>query len=324
MKKVDSPTSIVRHGSEHGLHIFGRALRVGILGAAVIGVAAPAYADPPAAAPASDPAPPAAPSTDPTPAAAPAIGAPVVSLHDPANPSAVPNEQSRTTPSAPTDVRDDVPVVALTHSAFGSRSGKIGAHGFGYGTGASSGSVGGGGLTVYGSPLNRLTLLATGERFSDGHAAPNLSLAYRIVGSLDDGWALAAMGTYKAEGFAEVEGEVELGALFSLFRDRWHLDFNAVAGGGLEESEELDAEAKLRFGYDVVDWLRLGLDSRGRYRLRGERELIGGRKGDFIGGPQAIVSWSQFYGSLLAGVSSVDITTGVGATGWLTVGGQLP
>jgi len=274
--------------------------------------------DPPAAvAPAADPAAPVAPS-------AAAMSAPVVSLHDPSNPTSAPNDQSRPSSTVASDVRDDVPVVALTHSAFGSRPGKVGAHGFGYATGASSGSVGGGGVTVYGSPLNRLTLLVTGERFSDERFAPNASLAYRVLGSIEDGWALAAMGTYKAEGFAEIEGEVELGAMFSLMRDRWHLDFNAVAGGGFEESEEFDAEAKLRVGYDIVDWLRLGLDGRGRYRLRGARELVGGRKGDFIGGPQAIVSWSQFYGALLGGLSTVDIASSVGATGWLTVGGMLP
>jgi hypothetical protein len=220
-------------------------------------------------------------------------------------------------------VRSDVPVLALTHSAFGSRSGKVGAHGFGYGTAASN-SVGGGGFTVYGSPLNRLTLLATAERHADGKFAPNASIAYRIVGSLEDGWALAAMGTYKAEGFAEVEGEVEFGALFSILRDRWHFDLNAVAGGGFEESEEFDAEAKLRVGYDVADWFRLGVDGRGRYRLRGVRDLAGGRKGDFIGGPQATATWSQFYASMLAGASTVDISSGVGAAGWLTVGGMLP
>ena len=248
---------------------------------------------------------------------------PVVSIGDPAAHPHKPNDQTRTPTGLPSDVRSDVPVFALTHSAFGARAGKVGAHGFGYGTGASSGSIGGGGFTLYGSPLDRLPLLATAERFADKHFAPTLRLAYRLLGSLDDGWALAAMGTYKAEGFAEVEGEVELGALFSLLQNRWHFDFNAVAGGGLEEKEELDAEAKLRAGYDVTDWLRLGVDSRARYRLRGERLLAGGRKGDFIGGPQAIVSWSRFYAAVLAGASTVDIANNVGATGWLTVGGVL-
>jgi hypothetical protein len=107
-------------------------------------------------------------------------------------------------------------------------------------------------------------------------------------------------------------------------RDRWHFDVNAVAGGGLEESEEFDAEAKLRVGYDVLDWLRLGLDSRGRYRLRGPVKLAGNRDGDFIGGPQVIASFSQFYGAILAGASTVGVSSGVGATGWATIGGMLP
>jgi hypothetical protein len=222
------------------------------------------------------------------------------------------------------DGRDDAPVVALTHSAFGTRANKIGAQAFGFGQSAAQGSEGGGGLMIHGSPLDRLTLLATGQRYLDGHFAPSASLAYRLVGSLDQSWALAAMGTYKAEGFAEIEGEVELGVLFSMLQNRWHFDANAVAGGGLEESEEFDAEAKLRAGYDVTDWLRVGADARGRYRLRGDKLLAGERKGDFIGGPQLIAGWSRFYGSALIGASTADVASGVGAAGWLAFGGVVP
>jgi hypothetical protein len=248
-----------------------------------------------------------------------------MSLTDPAlNPPAAPNEQTQNAPSAPSDVRTDVPVISLAHSAFGSRSGKVGAHGFGYGTAASSGGSGGGGITLYGSPFNRLTLIGTGERRANGEFAPSASLAFRILGSVEDGWALGAMGTYKAEGFDNLEGEIEIGALFSILRDRWHFDINAVAGGGLEESEELDAEAKLRVGYDVVDWLRLGIDSRARYRLRGPVKLAGGRDGDIIAGAQVIASWSQFYAAILAGPSTVDVASGVGYAGSLTAGGMLP
>lgn len=344
MKKLVVRNSIAPQSCAFDPRTRRHGLRIGLTSAALLTLAAPAFADPPstgtppvapsAGSPATSPAAgtPAAPAPGADSTSAPTLaastsGVPSASLNDPSAPApvATTNDQPRPSTSTPaSDVRDDVPVLALTHAAFGSRSGKWGAHGFGYGTGASSGSVGGGGLTLYGSPLNRLTLLLTGERHADGRFAPHASIAYRILGSVEDGWALAAMGTYKAEGFAEVEGEVELGAMFSLMRDRWHLDFNAVAGGGFEESEEADAEAKLRMGYDVADWFRLGLDSRARYRLRGDKLLAGGRKGDFIGGPQAIVSWSQFYGSVLAGVSTVDVSSNVGAAGWLTVGGMLP
>lgn len=129
---------------------------------------------------------------------------------------------------------------------------------------------------IHGSPLERLTLLATGQRHLDGRYAPSASLAYRFLGSLDESWALGAMTTYKAEGFAEIEGEVELGVLFSIFQNRWHFDVNALTGGGLEESEEFDAEAKLRVG------------------------------------------------SVLAGASTVDVPSGIAATGWLAVGGVVP
>jgi hypothetical protein len=260
------------------------------------------------------------------------VGAPVAA---PGQAEVSPGGQSSTTdrPTAhpfrgaalPTsDGRDDAPVFALTHSAFGTRANKIGAQAFGYGQSAADGSAGGGGLMIHGSPLDRLTLSVTGQRHLDSRLAPSASVAYRLVGSLDQSWALAAMGTYKAEGFAEIEGEVELGVLFSIFQNRWHFDVNAVAGGGLEESEEFDAEAKLRAGYDVTDWLRLGADARGRYRLRGDKLLAGQRKGDVIGGPQLIFSWSRFYASALVGASTVDVGSGVGATGWLVFGGVVP
>jgi hypothetical protein len=306
----------------------------------------PAFADPPApslpsdvpattsagspapanATPAAADAAPAAASAAPAPTAAPSNGgAAAMTLGDPAATSpAAPNEQTQSAPTAPSDVRTDVPVIGFTHAAFGSRGGKIGAHGFGYGTAASSGGSGGGGLTLYGSPLNRLTLLGTAERRPNGEFAPSASLAVRILGSVEDGWALGAMGTYKAEGFDQLEGELEFGALFSLLQKRWHFDLNAVAGGGLEESEELDAEAKLRVGYDVVDWFRLGIDSRARYRLRGPVALAGGRSGDIVAGAQAIASWSQFYAAILAGPSTVDVASGVGFATSLTAGGMLP
>jgi len=215
-------------------------------------------------------------------------------------------------------------VLAFTHSAFGARAGKLGAHGFGSAQWAESGGAGRGGVTVYGSPFNRLTLLATGERRLDGRYGPTASLAYRVLGSVEQGWSVAAMGAYKAEGFAEIEGEIELGALFSMARDGWHLDVNGVAGGGLEESEEFDAETKVRGGYDATNWLRVGFDSRGRYRLRGPVLLAGDRKWDVIGGPQVTASWSRFYGSALVGATTVDVASGVGAVSWLTLGGVLP
>jgi hypothetical protein len=75
-------------------------------------------------------------------------------------------------------------------------SSKIGAQAFGFAQGAGGGTEGGGGLTIHGSPLNRLTLLATGQRYADGHFAPSASIAYRVLGSFDEGWGLAAMGTH--------------------------------------------------------------------------------------------------------------------------------
>jgi len=186
-----------------------RLTSVGSASLALLFISIPAFADPPGTTPPSDvPAPAtaspgsaaasAATPADATPAPAPPAassngGAAAMTLGDPAATPAAPDEQTLSAPTAPSDVRTDVPVISFAHSAFGSRGGKIGAHGFGYGTAASSGGSGGGGLTLYGSPLSRLTLLGTAERRPNGEFAPSASLAVRILGSVEDGWALGAI-----------------------------------------------------------------------------------------------------------------------------------
>lgn len=66
---------------------------------------------------------------------------------------------------------------------------------------------------------------------------------------------------YVAEGFAELEGEVEAGFLASYAKRRLHLDANVIVSAGFEEGEA-DGELLVRFGYDVLAPLRLGAESR--------------------------------------------------------------
>ncbi|MCA9641240.1 MAG: hypothetical protein KC492_11120, partial [Myxococcales bacterium] len=170
------------------------------------------------------------------------------------------------------DAKSEAPVLAFTQSAFGVHESGVGAQATGGGFGTSAGVVeplyGG---QVYGSPTDKLLLLGSAERTLKGEFAPSASVAYRILGSHQDGYALSALGRFKTEGFDEVGGEVETGALFAWTGSKLHLDANAIVGFGLEEEGkkaegeggaegEVDGELKLRFGYDVAAWIRVGLD----------------------------------------------------------------
>jgi len=219
----------------------------------------------------------------------------------------------------------EAPVVALTHSARAPATLGYGASAFGSGTFALSGEVRnetqlGGGLRLWGSPIESLVLLAEAQRRDNGELAPALALQVRFW--QDERWAFGALGRFKSEGFAEIEGELELGLLGSYDAGASHLDLNAVVGRGFDEAET-DAELALRLGRDVFGWLRAGVESRLRYRLTGDALLPGGRKWDAIGGPQLSASFDHFFASLLTGPSSVGVVSGLGWESLLTFGGVL-
>jgi hypothetical protein len=149
-----------------------------------------------------------------------------------------------------------------------------------------------------------------------------LTVIGRLLGGSEQGLALGAMASYRAEGFAEIEGEIELGALFSVTQRRFHASTNVVVGTGVEESE-VDGELKLRLGYDLTSWLRAGVDGRFRCRLGGDRALPGGRVGDAIGGPELLLRYGEFLLGASAGPSTVGVADGVGWTATMTLGGVL-
>jgi hypothetical protein len=220
------------------------------------------------------------------------------------------------------DAKQQVPIVAHTYSAFGSSAGTIGAAAFGDSVSSRGNATTlGGGLRVWGSPIDRLTILLDGQRNPGGGSAPTAGAIFRIAGNLDDGWAFSALGKYKNDGFAHVEGEVEIGALLSYARFGLHLDVNSVFGGDFD-GQEMDAEGRARAGYDVAKWLRLGLDAQWRYRVAGARTLAGGRKGDLVGGPQVLFAYRNFFVSVTAGPSTVDLASGVGWSVLLMGGGM--
>jgi hypothetical protein len=217
------------------------------------------------------------------------------------------------------------PIVSLTHGARGAPAKAIGASAFGTATFALSGDVNddnqlGGGFRVWGSPIDRLTLIGEALRRDNGEMAPALTLQVRFWEN--ESFALGALGRLKSEGFAEIEGEVELGLLGSYDSSGSHVEVNVVAGRGFEE-EETDGELNLRAGRDIGQMLRVGVDSRVRYRLAGDAVLAGGRKWDAFAGPELTLSFDHLYGALLTGPSTVGVLDGVGWESMLTVGGTL-
>jgi hypothetical protein len=239
-----------------------------------------------------------------------------------------------TLPPAPArDARNEAPVVAYAYSAYGAPAGTGGALGYGLGlVGPGQRATGGGGVTVWGSPFDRLTLVGDALRdvYLLDHFAPSAAAIVRLAGGPGDGWSLAALGKYKVEGFGsdgngDMESELEGGMLLSYARDRLHLDANGITGFGLTDDGEIDAELRLRGGYDLLPVLRVGADGQGRYRLSGSKALPGNRTWDFAGGPQIVVGRGHVFGSLTAGPTTMGITAAsvVGWTAVASVGGAI-
>ena len=226
-------------------------------------------------------------------------------------------------PQAQVPANDASPIAVYTYRAAGAAAHSLGASAYGVAL-SSSGqkTTAGGGLTVWGSPVDRLTLVLDAARdvYLLDHFAPSLAAVVRLLGSPSDGWSLGALAKYKVEGFGtdangDTESEVESGLLVSFVHYRWHLDLNGIAGAGLTEEGEIDTEGRLRFGYDVSQAVRVGVDEQARWRLAGTAALPGGRTWDFAGGPQIAIGSGHFFGSLTAGPATMGITK-AGVVGW--------
>jgi hypothetical protein len=220
----------------------------------------------------------------------------------------------------------ETPTVAYTHSAFGVSQGTFGGAGFGESRGGFSPANPsfGGGIRLWWSPIDRLTLYADAERREAGERAfaPSASVQVRILGDRKAGWALSALARYKAEAFAELGGEAEFAALASYTRGGFHLDGNTIYGVAFEENES-DGELLARAGYDVLPFLRIGGEGRARVRFSGDVTLPGGRTWDMFIAPQVLGYYGAFFGALTAGPSTVGIADGVGWLALASVGGVM-
>ncbi len=229
--------------------------------------------------------------------------------------------------STPKDVRSDIPVLAYTYTAYGASAGSIGVQANGLGRVApGQRALAGGGATMWGSPIDRLTLIGDGARDLFGNFAPSAAVVVRVAGKAGDGWSLGALGKFKIEGFGtgpngETESEIESGVLVSYARAAWHLDANAIGGMGTGDSGEVDVEGRLRLGRDLGHLARIGLDGQMRVRATGDKPLPGGRKWDFAGGPQLLVGSGHFFGALTAGPATMGVVDNIGWTAIASLGG---
>jgi hypothetical protein len=226
------------------------------------------------------------------------------------------------------DVRREVPIVAYTYSAAGVPAKTYGLQAYGLGLVASGqDAVVGGGGALWGSPIDRLTIIVDGQRNLAKDFSPSASAIVRLYGDGGQGLTLGALGKFKIDGFGkgpegeEVESELEFGGLLSFASAGWHVDANAIGGVGLGDDGEVDTEGRLRLGYDG-QWARVGVDSQARVRVSGPLTLANGRSWDFASGLQLLGYSGNFFGAVTAGPTTMGlISRNVGYTALLSVGG---
>src|SRR5262249_34672190 len=136
-----------------------------------------------------------------------------------------------------------------------------------------------------------------------------------------DGWGVAALGQYKAEGFTELAGEVELGVAAGFRGGRFSMRANGVAGVGLieEEKSEVDVEGKLGAGDAGGSSLSVGAEGRLRQRASGERVLTNGKTWDLCIGPYMAFEMNHLAVILEGGATNAQFHDRMGAYGLLTV-----
>jgi hypothetical protein len=230
----------------------------------------------------------------------------------------------------PTDAREVAPTMGYTQSAFGSpgMSAGVAAYvGVLHGQPNPSGDLSGktlaqGGVHIYGSPIDRLTLSFDVDRRDFSTPAPSATIAVRILGSRAQGWAFGASASYRTEGFANVAGEIEGALLLSFAKYRLHADLNGVFGAAVKE-HEMDSEVKLRLGYDVTPWMRVGADGRFRMRVGDGKYLAGGRTVDAVGGPEVVFGYKYFFAAVSGGPSTVGVARGFGWGATTTLGAAV-
>lgn len=216
-----------------------------------------------------------------------------------------------------------VPNGVDTYTAFLGQRG-VGAAGVGVIESGTTKSDLSGGVRIWGGFLNRFTAVGDASRDQKGRFAPSVALGARLLGDRQTGWGLGALGRYRTEGLTTMDGEVEGGLMGSYAKRQLHLDLGLIAGVGVEE-KEADGEVAFRFGYDVLDVLRLGVEGRVRRELGDEEAAppagVKQEEWDAFGGAQACVAFNHFFGTLTLGPQKLRTSEQVGFLAHLMLGG---
>jgi len=167
--------------------------------------------------------------------------------------------------------------------------------------------------TVYGPLALRLGVASS----SAGRLAPSAGARVQLLNQRDYGFSLAASIFYKAEGFTELEGEIE--SVLSAARrfDDWLL-LTSIAYGQDPEGHERDAELTLACMLQLSRFAHVGLEARGRLDLGSRRDTLRAAAepvSDFQAGPVLSLALGPLAVSAQAGVSGlrdVDQTSRVG------------
>ncbi len=169
--------------------------------------------------------------------------------------------------------------------------------------------------TVYGPLALRLAVASSNA----GRLAPSVGGRVQLLKQPAQGVDFAASVFYKAEGFTELEGEIE--GVLSVARrfDAWLL-LSTLAYGQDPEGRERDAEITLACLLKLSRIAYLGVDMRGRFGLGSEEEEAEAERADepvsdLQAGPVLNLTLGPLVLSAQGGVSAVrreDETTRVG------------
>jgi len=220
----------------------------------------------------------------------------------------------------------NTPVVGYTYHASGARNRMLGVQAYGgtFTDSTAPASLTGGGL-VWGSPFERLTLLAEGQRTLTGDFKPAAGAIIHVA--TIQTFSIGVLGRLKLQGFAaapgaEVESEAELGALLSLASGAWFAHWNGIMGKGLDGEGETDVESRLRLGRQFGSWVQFGIDTQLRKRLIAPKASSNGPSFDFAAGLEVAVGDSALYAVLTTGPSSIGREdAGLGWASLASVGG---
>lgn len=169
--------------------------------------------------------------------------------------------------------------------------------------------------------FSRFSLIAQVSNITGEEPRPGVGGAAHILDELESGVELTGYLLYKAEGFSEPEGEIEL--LASLGKT-----FGAVRGvanlayGQDPDGNERDGEVALAASVHPIEPLFAGLVARYRDALGSHGEL--GVVRDLFAGASATIAIDRFGISALAGLSEIETSATdsfeAGASASLTVG----